>query len=265
MTHRLNSARRTYLTSASALLALGLVGCAQTGLPQVQPEPESAPTGPYAQWGQVSPIPVWEPTVEIIAPTFTEEQALALREEKLQEFMTYSLHAPGVSPDVFDGINPADYPPEGWYSIAEHNERLAECLREEGFSAVVREGAQIFDPGVPITQVDALNVAVAICNLRYPLQPKLLANGPYSADQLGLLYDYTTQFYLPCLEAFALDWRSAVTSNPVLSELPTREAFIADQGQWLQPMLIDFMSPGERLDQIATICPRDPPTEDLYG
>lgn len=79
-------------------------------------------------------------------------------------------------------------------------------------------------------------------------------------DQLGMLWDYWTEAYLPCLSAHGAS---------VQTDYPTREAFIADfysEQRWWAENNIPLTEWGERkLTEVYKACPVYPPTEYFFG
>ncbi len=157
-------------------------------------------------------------------------------------------------------------PPEGVEVIAwtqgkvENGEALAECLQEAGFPAVSNaSGGIIFDPGVPESQVKALDLADYICQGKYPLDPVYAQE--WTQDQLRLVYDYWDEYFIPCMEAHG---------HPIdTGDQPSREAYVAafhtpDRISWWPNDAFRAL-PLEEQKSLARSCPPYPPDEAMYG
>ena len=94
----------------------------------------------------------------------------------------------------------------------EYPAQLVSCLHEEGFPEVT------LDPlggiGYEGSQLDAYDLAMYICESRYPIDPRYTQ--PLTDEQLGKLYDYYANELVPCIE------REGYTAP----EAPTRQYFI---------------------------------------
>jgi hypothetical protein len=96
--------------------------------------------------------------------------------------------------------------------VEDYQAQLASCVHDEGFPEVT------IDPMGGISyqgsQLDAYELAMYICQSRYPLDPKYYE--PLTDAQLSTLYDYYVTELVPCLEA-----EGYPTSPP-----PSRQSYI---------------------------------------
>lgn len=149
----------------------------------------------------------------------------------------------------------------GWAtSLSEYGDQMARCLQDAGFPAVSDgAGGTAFKPGVPPSQEAALDEATYVCNARYPLHPAI-AEG-WSEEQVGLVYDYWDQYYIPCMEAHG---------HPISrADQPSREAYV---GAFNSPQRISWWPNSASIDlpiderrALSTVCPEYPPAEVMYG
>ena len=87
--------------------------------------------------------------------TYTEEERLAWREELLANWA-----------GLFGLSDPPEVELVRWTTtLADFNAAINDCRTAAGFpSKVDYTGGTSFDPGVPESQEDALNLAVYVCN-----------------------------------------------------------------------------------------------------
>ncbi|MDO4792139.1 MAG: hypothetical protein Q3999_06620, partial [Buchananella hordeovulneris] len=93
---------------------------------------------------------------------------------------------------------------------------------------------------------------------QYPLEPIYLSD--YSPEQLGILYDYWSEYYVPCMNAHSVH----VDPPPV-----SREVFIADfiekpSDRWW-PTDATAMMDREARAKLEKTCPAKPPAKYFYG
>lgn len=210
----------------------------------------ASPGGPAGQDREWEPS-AWEPTVQIEPLTFTDAERESYRQEALARYVEQSSieDAPEV-PDVI-----------AWGQGREENgQQTASCLQDAGFPAFAQPGGGIiFEPGIPESQVEASDLAWFTCEAQYPLDPAYAQE--WTEDQLGLVYDYWDQYYIPCMQAqgHAID----------TSGQPTREAYIAafhtvDRISWW-PTDAFHALPLETQATLFETCPPYPPDEAMYG
>ncbi|MDO5083261.1 MAG: hypothetical protein Q4D89_07665 [Arachnia propionica] len=177
--------------------------------------------------------------MKVTPKTYTEEERWAARAEYLKR------------------LEPSDGPPGEvelirWVNgTKEHSETIAQCLTERGFPAEPdTEGVSFPNGGIPEEQDAAADAAMYTCEAEYSLDPR------FAEDQLGVVYDYFTQYYIPCMKAHDLPVNE--------TDKPTRDVYIAtfyDQTQnrwWPYPMAVIP-------EHVAEACPELPPDKALYG
>ena len=169
----------------------------------------------------------WVPASPVVLEVATPEERVEWREAYLKR-IAEEMGLPGVpygelvrwteTHQEFDGAN-------------------VECLTDAGFPARLSWGGGIvFDPGVPPEQDQALDLALYTCLAKYTGRPEILAD--FNNAQLGILWDYWTEAYVPCLEANGV----GIPEDP-----PTRESFIAefytDSRWWPEECIIVRLPP----------------------
>ncbi|PFG20758.1 hypothetical protein [Serinibacter salmoneus] len=193
----------------------------------------------------------WEPTVSIVAPSMTEDERLSEREEYLRSLAEqFELDAPPQVELVRWTMGPAD-----------DSQAMAACYTEAGFAAEVTpdNGIAFVNGGVPESQEAALNLANYTCAAQFTLDP--IYRQEWSADQLGLLYDYWDQYFLPCMDAHGhmID----------RSDQPSREVYVSsfhtsERTDWWPSDVLSSL-PQEEAVQLGEDCPAYPPAEVFYG
>ncbi|RRD05459.1 hypothetical protein EII34_06940 [Arachnia propionica] len=182
--------------------------------------------------------------MKITPKTYTEEERWAARTEYLKR------------------LEPSDGPPGDvqlirWVNgTKEYSETMAQCLTERGFPAEPDTLGVAFSSGSPPKeQEQSLDIAWYVCEAQYTLDPRF--HGEYTDEQAGLLYDYFTQYYIPCMKAH---------DQPVNEkDKPTRDVYIAtfsgtDSAPWW-PYSETTVPPKD----VAEACPELPPDKALYG
>lgn len=177
----------------------------------------------------------------------TDEERIAFRDELLAEDFgdLENLEEPSTTEFIKDH--------------SEHSALIAECLQEAGWPAVAVPGGGItYEPGIPAEQRDEQRADYYYCEKRYFLDPALLQ--PMTDDQLGVLYDYWVEYFIPCMEAhgYTID----------IDDRPSREAYI-DQfydgtPRWWPNERFN-MVPLEEQHHLIHTCPPEPPPTILYG
>lgn len=192
----------------------------------------------------------WEPTVHIEPQRVTDAERNQHREELMaRRAQEYGLESP-------PGVELIAWA----QSMGEHADLMAECLQEAGFPAVSNGvSGTYFDPGVPESQSDALDLAYYVCDAQYPIEPRYMQD--WSQAQVGLVYDYWEEYFIPCMDAHGHTIDD--------SHQPSREAYVAAFhtperiGWWPND---DFQRLS--LDQqrvLKDVCPPYPPDSAMYG
>lgn len=209
----------------------------------------AAPGGaPNDRWDPRS----WTPTVKVVPPSLTEQDK--------EEFRTSWLAQIAHSENLAD-------PPEvemiRWVEgSADYAQTVVPCMTDAGFHAEADPagGMGIYYPdGVPAAQEAAMNLAYYTCSAKYSIDPLYLQE--WTDDQLGLIYDYWDQFYIPCLKAHGVTVDTA--------QEPSREAYIAafhtpQRLDWW-PMDVLTQMPATRVDVLDEACAQYPPDDVFYG
>ncbi len=190
----------------------------------------------------------WQPTVTIVAPTFTDQE----RQTWLED-----VYLPMYADDL-DGP-PPDVAVVRWTeTFADYGTAIEQCLGERGFR-VEHDGSGGFRMAIPPQQEQAYYVARYTCNAMYPINPVFLQER--TPKQLGLLYDYWDQYFIPCLEAHDIKVN--------LANKPSREVYIStfhtpDRADWWPSDYLAMLPPDDRA-RIEPLCPPQPPPEVFYG
>lgn len=155
-------------------------------------------------------------------------------------------------------VGELDDPPQvelvRWIKPEEYALTLIGCLREEGFPAdFTSDGTGVDTSSVPAEQASALELASYTCSARYSVDPRY--STPFNDEQLGILYDYLVESYVPCVEELGYD----------ISDPPTREVFAATAAAegWFPQAEIASMN-GD-LSEAERECPTYPSYDVLYG
>lgn len=224
----------------TGIVAVALAGCTS---PSVTPSVSATDTQPSTAMAP------WVPTHQITLPTMSDEDANKIRADSLAQ-----------EAKAFDITDPPDVALIRWVSYNEVGSVSAQCLRDAGFN-VIGAGTLMFMPdGIPPSQASAFNLASYVCDAQYSVHPKYAQ--PMTADQYGLLYDYTVEWEVPCLATFGFTPTAA----------PTRETFISQslqQGKasW-NPWEEAETQIGISQQKVVTLtdtCPQYPPVQYLWG
>lgn len=144
-------------------------------------------------------------------------------------------------------------------SRQEAAEAVTSCLRESGFpgARLDVDGATVLD-NLPESQVPAFDLALLVCDARYPIDPEISQD--WSRAQVGLVYDYWDGYFIPCMAAHGY---------PVdTSEQPSRESFVSEfhsgARAWWAADRYDSLPEEDRATLVGE-CPPYPPDSVLYG
>lgn len=190
----------------------------------------------------------WVPTVEIVP--------IVMSEAEKEEFRTAWLAS--RAEDI--GLAPVpDIPRERWVSGVDFGESVGSCLAEAGFEGVWdgRYGFE-FPQGIAASQDLAFERASYECDARFSIDPVFMQE--WSSDQIGLLYDYWEEFYVPCLAAHGVG---------VDMSAPSREAYVAafhtpERISWWPEEALASVSAGKR-ESVSQVCDPYPPDDVFYG
>lgn len=215
------------------LVVWGLAGCSA---PPPQPEPVLPPPSAPASAGATQPR--WRPRTPLPPQTMTTDEAMRLRQAMLDE------HARNM------GLRPPPPTPElvRWVTHEEGIRVMGECLEAKGIPVEWANGRA----GYGVKHADAQQSSVATadyqCLAEYSPDPRLSTHTP---AQMGIEWDYTSEWLLPCLERLGV---------PATEALPSREVYVSSGGQWDG---YPFQHP--RTDEAIRVCPPSPPDLALLG
>lgn len=191
----------------------------------------------------------WTPEVTVKLPTLTEEERLTARDEHLAQ-----MKPEGMAPPEVELIRWTE-------GSADYINAQADCLTEAGFKAVPSLDGQgtEFPEGIPAEQDAAFQLAAYICEAQYTPDPRQTTD--WNEDQLKVVYDYWTQYFIPCMKAHG---------HPVSTDdAPSREVYVAtfyekDVERWWPQEALNSL-PEEEAAGIVKECPGLPPDHALYG
>lgn len=239
---------------AGACLALTISACASAGSSSA-PEP-SGPLGgePRADASAGGAVASWAPTVRIPVRHYSDEEAADIRLSYLRRNAAAFLDDAQVEQVLAT-------PLERWVGADEQDRVVQACVGDQGFEVEIGSGGGLQWEGLPDSQRDAFFLAFWICHARFTEEPKYMVD--LTADQYGVLYDYWTQFYVPCL---------AATAGLDAPEPPSRDVFVAQildestrDGAWTPMPDAAQFDTAEAYDAFTAACPQMPPAGDLYG
>jgi len=183
---------RTVVVAALVVVLTG--GTAPTATPGAPTTGASGPT----------PMAPWTPTHMLTLAAMSQEEAMSLRDRDLA----------GVA-DMWDLLDPPDVTLVRWTTMADNGPTIAACLRDAGFDALGTGSTIDYPSGIGPAQATAFHLAFYVCDAQYSMHPKYTQ--AWTADQWGLLYDYWSEWYTPCVKTLG------VTVSPP----PTRDTFVA--------------------------------------
>lgn len=255
---------RRFATAASVLLVSGLsiAGCASTnatsgdGAATNDVSPVSSSSSSSARNDREYPdLEAWAPTTTVTPQDLSAEEAEQLRLAALERDREWMGAADLEVPNVIAVMHGVD-----------RDEAIAQCLSDQGFLAEPSITGGVAGTDFVEGQQEALLRANWICNGKFPLPASHYV--PFDASQLAVLYEYWTEFYLPCAQAHGLEIDT--------SAVPTRESFVSRglAGDFWAPSELVFQAdPAQILTNPETDtgkvfyarCPHDPPSQYLYG
>ena len=138
-----------------------------------------------------------------------------------------------------------------WISPEEWAPSMLGCLTGQGLPVGYTADGGIDSSRVPSNEQPALQLAMYSCTAQFTVDPRY--SMPLNAEQRGILYDFLTTSYVPCLGGLGIE----------VAVPPSRQRFIAagDDDGW-QPQL---GLPRGRVTEANAACPVRPRSEVLYG
>lgn len=203
----------------------------------------------------------WEPTTQVVAPTFTAEEEQELLERYIRD--QKSRLPEGVVPPAVEVVR----------RVAPDDEMTAiyECLLDAGYNVTMPDQYSISysnpDPNADDVEPGYV-LADYVCSVQYPPESKVLAGK--TEESLAVEYEYQAEFYLPCLDFYGIK-----STGPV----PSKESFISDvlsgnptnpwRPQWGADWLIDtdgrYITEQMTREELDLRCPQGPKPSDLLG
>lgn len=205
------------------------------------PDPAGSATSMPAVEGAPPPVSDWKPTTPLSTRVdISEADKLRAREALLDADADSSGLAARPDVDLVRWITPEEWAPT-----------LLECTRRAGYPVSYTEDGGISSATVPGDQTPALLRAMHVCTAQYTVDPRF--SEPLTREQRGIVYDYLTESYVPCLQRLEIE----------VSEPPSRQSYVAtgeDEG-W-QPQL---ELPWRKVTEANATCPVRPRSDVLYG
>lgn len=196
----------------------------------------------------------WHPTVRISPRTFTDDEAAEVRTDFLRTNASQFLDEDQLTVVL-------NTPLERWTSAEDNSTVVQSCLADSGFEVRISEdGAlewdQLLEPQRPV-----FFRAMWICQARFTENPKYMVD--LDADQYGLLYDYWTQYYVPCLKMMEnIDSPDAPSRDVFVSQMLNTDTRAAAWSPVPDPTVMGSLPSS---NDLSAACPQMPPAEDLYG
>ena len=241
---RLAARRGSAGVLALAVAAVGVLGVTSWdgNLGSLLRGAQATPTGmPSDAWDPHA----WVPTGTITRAAMSEQTKEARRTERLA----------GMAKDL--GLtDPPRVDLVRWTEgLTDHATATAACMTDAGFATDVWMGTAAASRAGP-----AVSLAAYECEAKYTLDPAL--DTDWSPAQLSLLYDYWSQFYVPCLEAHG----AAVSTAGWPDEAAWVRAWNRpDRIEWWPPDDLLVSLPEREQAALKTACAPYPPDDVLFG
>lgn len=210
-----------------------------------QTEPSMAPTGQAGQWDPSQ----WEPTVQVTLTRLTETEREQWREDYLSS-LTQDLDGPVPSVALERWVHPR----------GEQDEVMGACMADSGFPVKIDQGSISYPGGPPpADQLSAWSLAWYTCNARFTPEPDYSQD--WTEEQLGLVYDYWDQYFIPCMEAHG---------HPInRAQQPSRALYVStfftpQRTSWWPNESLAVLPESER-EQLESVCAPYPPDEAFFG
>lgn len=249
------------LRTAALALVLTMAACSSQEPPQEVPAepsaeadptsavvesagPDPTPTGQAGQWDPGN----WDPTVTVTIPRLSEAERQAWRANYLAS-MAQDLDGPAPEVALERWLHPR----------TESDTVLSDCMTESGFPIEVDAGSVSYPGGPPpAEQQSAWSLAWYTCNARFTTDPDYAQD--WTEGQIGLVYDYWDQYFIPCMEAHGVAVNRA--------QQPSRETYISTfftpQRTWWPNNYLDILPQAQR-EELEPVCPPYPPDEMFFG
>lgn len=232
-----NGRRLAALAAIVASTAL-LSGCSATEGNSTTNPPVSA----ASQWDPES----WKPHSTFKRPQYTEDEKFQSRQSQLDQYVRM-------------GATPRDFPINRWVTKWEFADIMVDELGKHGIGAVANStGGLYFVPGVPEAQEAVLNQIYYDTYSQFPIEPIYVTD--FLPEQLGMLWDYWTEYYVPCMTAQGFK----VEHSPVSRETFISSFFLPGTEHWW-PASASSMPNLDRQLELERICPPLPAAKYFYG
>lgn len=231
---RLRTATLTGVIAAVTLLS----GCSSS-----EPaSPQAPPSTKSSEWNPES----WKPHSTFKRPQYTEDEKLQSRQSQLDQYVRM-------------GATPRDFPINRWVSKWEFADIMVAELGKHGIGAVANStGGLYFVPGVPEAQEAVLNQIYYDTYSQFPIEPIYVTD--FLPEQLGMLWDYWTEYYVPCMTAQGFK----VEHSPVSRETFISSFFLPGTEHWW-PASASSIPNLDRQLELERICPPLPAAKYFYG
>lgn len=207
---------------------------------------EPAPAAPVSSTperltGAPPPVSEWQPATPLSASV---EMSEAEKARERRALLGAEARGLGLS-------NPPNIDLVRWISPEEWAPSMLGCLAGQGLPVGYTADGGIDSSLVPSDEQPALQLAMYSCTAQFTVDPRY--SMPLNAEQRGILYDFLTTSYVPCLGGLGIE----------VAVPPSRQRFIAagDDDGW-QPQL---GLPRGRVTEANAACPVRPRSEVLYG
>lgn len=140
--------------------------------------------------------------------------------------------------------------------LTDHGTAVAACLTDAGFDSGVWTGTT----AVSRARTRDLELASYVCEAEFTLDPALAVE--WTPVQLRLLFDYWTQFYVPCLEAHGatVGWLGQPDKGAWVRAWTT-----PDRNTWWPPDDLLVSLPDREQAALKAACAPYPPDDVLFG
>lgn len=226
--------------------ALATIVAATTLLPGCSSTKENStdipPASRQSQWNPES----WKPHSTFKRPHYTEAERLRNRQAQLDKYVQL-------------GATPKDLSVVRWVNAIEFAEIKANELNKYGIKAIVDEtGGLSYIPGIPESQQELLNQINYDLYSQYPIDP--IYTTDFTEEQLGMLWDYWSEYYIPCMNAQGI----TLEQSPVSRETFISTFLLPNSERWWPIHAGQSLAPETR-SKISRICPPFPAPKYLYG
>lgn len=232
--------------AAALLCGVLLAGCSGA------PEQSATPTADGEGYPDLSQ---WRPSVTPTRQEWTDEEAQAER-LRLAEVQRPENAAGLPVPDLVEWVDIADWP-----------KAYAQCMTAAGYVATALPDGSVEMGPVPESQISARDIVGWECSSKYPVHPS--QDGALSAEQLTVLYEYYTDFFIPCATAAGVKWKDP----SIPSEAVFKERMMGGEVEpWIPASIVTWEPASVSIGDMNTDegrefwtrCPASPPYEYLH-